>query len=223
MTRVAGELPGTGFDPHDKVEILDARGELMSKLRAPDGRWLIAPVSDIAIPADLPTTPNFAAVIDTGICDDHPTLVGRVVEHVDLTGEGATDLNGHGTAVAAILAVTSPYTQIISAKAMDAAGSASIELLVHALLVAAEKLEGRGRLINVSAGRRTPDCNFDCPLCRTVLDLRRRDFIVVAAAGNSPGSTYCPAKAGISVATLDEWSADGMIHDAPPGWAPLAR
>ncbi|HEY8473819.1 MAG TPA: type VII secretion-associated serine protease mycosin [Natronosporangium sp.] len=49
------------------------------------------------------------AVIDTGVDDDHPQLDGRVLAGQDLIEEepgpdGRTDCNGHGTAVASIIA-----------------------------------------------------------------------------------------------------------------------
>jgi subtilisin family serine protease len=42
------------------------------------------------------------AVLDTGIDLDHPDFRGRIAGVADFTGEGVTDLNGHGTHVAGI-------------------------------------------------------------------------------------------------------------------------
>jgi major intracellular serine protease len=43
---------------------------------------------------------KIAAVIDTGCDVEHPDLAGRVVEYIDMTGEGLQDDIGHGTHVA---------------------------------------------------------------------------------------------------------------------------
>ena len=219
MAAGRGALPGTGFDPDDPVEVLDtASDRIMETLRSPDGEWLIVPTAP-DLPSDLPTTPTIAVVVDTGVCDDHPSLVGRIIEQIDVTGEGIRDENGHGTAVAAILAVTSPYTQIISVKALDRRGKASVARLSHGLRVAGRLLEGRGDLINLSAGRRTPTCTENCPLCVTVREIKDAGIEVVAAAGNEPGVTFCPARVGYAVTTPDPWAARGDIIVVPPGWS----
>ncbi|TFC87449.1 S8 family serine peptidase [Cryobacterium sp. TMT4-31] len=224
MSRGDGDLPGSGFDNADPVEVLNAEGPIMDKLRAPDGRWRLVPVSGLIIPNGLSTSQLTFVVIDTGVCVDHPSLVGRVIKQLDLTGEGTRDENGHGTAVAAILAVDVPTAEIISVKAMNAQGQASIELLNHALRVAGTLLEGRAGVgvINLSAGRRSPSCENDCPLCHTVKQLwKEAHLAVVCAAGNSPGVAYCPAKSAFSVATPDEWSAPGDVTIFPPNWVPV--
>ncbi|MFU8946186.1 S8 family serine peptidase [Mycetocola zhadangensis] len=178
-------------------------------------------MSSFALPENRATGPITFVVIDTGVCDDHPSLVGRIINQIDLTGEGATDENGHGTAVAAILATNIPTSRIISVKAMNARGQATVALLNHAIRVAANLLSGREGVgvINVSAGRRTPLCKQDCPLCTTARQLwETSNLAVTCAAGNAPGVTYCPAKSVFSVATPDEWSAPGDVTVFPPGW-----
>lgn len=226
MSAGDGKLPGTGFDSLDPVEVLGASGAIMDRLRAPDGRWLLVPEPGLILPANwTPPTDITYVVIDTGVADDHPSLVGRVVQQVNLTSDGLKDENGHGTAVAAILAVDLPGTQIISIKALNDQGQSTVELLNHALRVAEDLLVKRGGtgLINLSAGRRSPSCNHDCPLCTTVRDVWETSHILtVAAAGNEPGVTYCPAKSTISVATPDKWSAPGDLIMVPPNWVPAA-
>lgn len=196
----------------------------MRKLRAPDGRWLLVPVSGLILPPDWKPPGDITfVVIDTGVCDDHPSLVGRVIEQVDLTGEGARDENGHGTAVAAILAVDLPGAPIISIKALGSQGGATVGRLSHALHVAEALLLKRGGtgVINLSAGRRSPSCDHNCPLCSTVRGIWDSSHIAtVAAAGNEPGVTYCPAKSAFSISTPDIWSAPGDVMAVPPNWVP---
>lgn len=44
-----------------------------------------------------------AAIIDTGVDRTHPDLAGRIMDYIDLTGEGEQDDIGHGTHVAGII------------------------------------------------------------------------------------------------------------------------
>ena len=216
---------GTGFDADDPVEVLTT-APMMDQLKGPDGRWRIVP-AHVDFSAVLEqfgsSTPTTMVVIDTGVCDDHPTLRGRVVEQVDLTGEGVRDENGHGTAVAAELIATSlPGTKIISVKALDRNGKASVARLSHAIRIA-DSFPSEGRLlVNLSAGRRNPTCNGDCPLCTSVKHLDKAGVLTIAAAGNTPGITYCPARSAISVATPDSWSAPGDIVLSPRDWVEVA-
>src|SRR5690606_34574834 len=99
--------------------------------------------------------------------------------------------------------------------------AATVGMLSLGMRKAAELLRGRGRVLNVSAGRRTPDCAGDCPLCTTVTQLQEEGFIVVAAAGNTVGVTYCPARVAVSVSTNEPDAAEGVVKHELPGWEPL--
>lgn len=218
-----GALPGTGFDDDDPVETLSSAPTL-ARLRAPDGQWLLTPVRPHWADAfDWPDTEIVVAVVDTGICDDHPSIAGRVLEQVDLTGEGSRDEDGHGTAVTAVLLThSSPATKVVSVKALGRDGRTSIALLSHAMRRAAKLLGDRGVVINVSAGRRTPDCVGDCPLCTTVTQIREESgHRVIAAAGNTPGVTYCPARSAFSISTPEHGAAPGNVVIDLPDWEPV--
>jgi hypothetical protein len=211
------------LDEDDPVEVLGA-GWTMRQLRSPDGKWLIRPVR----PPEYDNLPWpdeewITAVVDTGVCDDHPTLEGRIVEQVDLTGEGIRDEAGHGTAVTAILlAYSSPQTRVISVKALDRRGAASVGRLSLGMRKAAALLQGRGTFINLSAGRRSPDCAGDCPLCTTAKQLEAEGFRLFAAAGNTVGVTYCPAKStAFAITTTEPNAAPGSIQVGLPPWEPL--
>lgn len=219
MNRGDAALLGTAFGADDPVEALGT-SLTMDFLRSADGRWRSRPVR----PEWVETAPwsdsrITIAVVDTGVCDDYPPLVGKVLEQVDLTGEGVRDEHGHGTAVAAILlAHSSPFTEVLSVKALGRDKTATVGRLSLGMRKAAEMLGERGRIINVSAGRRTPECTGECPLCTTVTQLQDDGFIVVAAAGNSVGVTYCPARVSISVTTAGPDAAEGTVTSSLPDW-----
>lgn len=227
MSAGEGELAGSGFEPSDSVEVLGLGGPILSELRDAGGRWLWEPVPRVILPADWsPPADMVLLLIDTGVADDHPTLAGRVVEHIDTTGEGSEDAHGHGTAVAAILAVNFPRVPIVSIKALGADGTATVSRLNHAIRVAERFIldHGSSASINISAGRRTPSCSGNCPLCVTVKDVWDSSRIpVVAAAGNSPGVAYCPARSAFSVTTFEPWAADGEIRFPTPAWRALSE
>ena len=65
------------------------------------------------------------AVVDTGVAADHPALQGRVLAGYDaLDGStNAGDDNGHGTALAGIVAGTCPGCRILPVKVLDASGA----------------------------------------------------------------------------------------------------
>ncbi|WP_104181682.1 S8 family serine peptidase [Arthrobacter sp. B0490] len=145
-----------------------------------------------------------AAVIDTGILPEHPDIAPRLIDFLDVTGRGAMDEAGHGTLVTLLLLKTAPDTQILSVKAKqgrDGAGGAAE--LIKAFQLVAERQDVA--LVNVSLGRFTPGCDGDCDICVAGTRLVESGKIVLAAAGNLPNSTSCPAKAAavIAVAAID--------------------
>jgi len=208
-----------GFRPDDPVSILGRLEPLLPTLLQPDGRWLVPDIEPYSVPEFEPE-PGLAIVVDSGVRRDHPSLKGRIAGELDLTGEGSEDLHGHGTAVAAILAASSPWLQLYSIKALRRTGHGDVATLAHAFREAARVAGDERRVVNVSAGRRTPDCSNDCPLCATVLQLQDRPhpLVFVCASGNTPGVAYCPARVSIAISTPAPWDADGDIDGHPPGW-----
>jgi hypothetical protein len=99
------------------------------------------------------------AVLDTGVDAEHPELLGAVEVEADFTGttgSGAVDDNGHGTAVAGIVAGRSggmaPEATIWAIKVLDAAGEGDSAQTLAALdaLYAARNDFGGLRLLNLS-------------------------------------------------------------------------
>lgn len=180
-----------------RVAGLAEPGLLLAGLRDDDGRWLTpVPIGGHARAFSLPAeTVNRLAIIDTGVASDHPVIASRLaVSPLDVTGDGATDINGHGTVVALIALAVSPHAALISVKAMNDQGIGTRPDLLEAFQVA---VEHGADVINVSAGSYDPDCVGDCFVCDAVRNLAAMGVVVVAAAGNMPGRTDCPAKAGL--------------------------
>jgi subtilisin family serine protease len=182
------------------------------------------------VPLSRPSTEGLTGkgvrivIVDTGVLTEHPNLRGRVTAQVDLTGEGVADEHGHGTAVAAIAAGIATGAEIMSVKAIGRSGDAGLEMLAEGIREAGRQIsDGKGGLINVSAGRSDPICDGECPLCQAVAEAQRLPgVIVVAASGNEEGPTYCPAREAISVETPESWDAPGDLVVAPPSWKPNA-
>jgi subtilisin family serine protease len=120
------------------------------------------------------------AVIDTGVDAAHPDLAGR------LDGRGAaTDVNGHGTHVAGIVAATAdngigvagaaPRARVLALQALGADGTGRIS----AVAAAEERAAGLGaRVVNLSLGADGPSA-----VEREVIRAHPRTLFV-AAAGN---------------------------------------
>jgi subtilisin family serine protease len=151
------------------------------------------------------------AMLDTGMMLQHPMIKRNLQESIDLTGEGAEDLNGHGTSTTMKLLLTAPDTTLVNIKVVGADGRGEEKNLVRGIEVAVEK---GVTAINMSLGVYHKkwgiwDCNGDCPVCLAAKKAAIAGVMITAAAGNEPGKTSCPAKLGmttdyvISVAAFD--------------------
>ena len=156
---------------------------------------------------------KFIAVLDTGYMTKHPLLQDNVEETVDLTGEGIEDRNGHGSVCALLtLRLTSripnnfqPRLLIVKVAGKDGRGSP--ENLIKGLhwLTQFKKKRGleEGELVaNLSLGVYSRSwgilkCRGGCAVCSAAIEAARQGIRIVAAAGNKPGMTSCPAKAGV--------------------------
>lgn len=208
---------GDGFSPGDPVHLLEAGPEpMLPRLHPGPGQWLVPAVEPLKLPDIGFVAESPCVVVDTGVLTDHPSLRGRVDAMIDLTGTGPEDRHGHGTAVAAIIAAKTPSARIISIKALRDDGTADVGLLAAAIVRAGLELPDGG-MVNVSAGRRTPGCTGTCPLCSAVTSLGP-GIVVVAAAGNLPGVTYCPARSAIAIGAAVSWDADSDFDYAVPDW-----
>lgn len=164
------------------------------------------------------------AVVDTGVQADHPALRGRVLPGDDLVDPGASpgDDNGHGTAVAGIVASTCLQCRILPVKVLGANGVGDWAAIALGVRWAADH---GAAVIDLSTGAsRAPDA-----VGAAVAYALARGVIVVAAAGNRGSSEpfYPAAYPGVvSVGGVDandarySWSDYGSwVTVAAPGCA----
>lgn len=72
-------------------------------------------------------------VADTGVYSSHPMLYGKVKGEVSFVpDEPVTDLCGHGTSVASIIACLAPDADIYSVKVLDKDGHGDLGWILHA-------------------------------------------------------------------------------------------
>jgi subtilisin family serine protease len=170
------------------------------------------------------------AVIDTGVDAQQPALAGAVLPGLNLVtgGTNVADDNGHGTAVAGVIASRAvngavgvcSACSILPIKALDANGSGDLAAVATGITKAADL---GARVINLSLGG---------PLGLDVLQeavdyAESKGAIVVAASGNSGSAApYYPAgyPTVLSVAGTDQsdhlypWSDYGTwVRVSAPG------
>lgn len=130
------------------------------------------------------------AIIDSGIDYNHPILSGKIdtlTSKSFVTGElDVSDKNGHGTAVAGIIAQIAPEATLTSYKVIGESTGDS-EWTIEALIQA---VDDRNNIINMSLG--TYKCIDVDSENMTILAFERaveyaeaKECIVVASAGNS--------------------------------------
>lgn len=131
------------------------------------------------------------AVIDSGVDARHPDFAGAVLPGVDLvddTDTGHTDLTGHGTAMAGLIAARgrgrgalgiAPEAKILPVReqSFSYSGSQMIDGIYWAI-------ENNADVICIAAGG-----NHSTDLEAAIAAALQADIVVVAAAGNRPEST----------------------------------
>lgn len=136
------------------------------------------------------------AVLDTGLDLQHPDFAGRVAGTADFTGEGVTDLNGHGTHVAGIACGdgtssegryrgVAPLAKLYVAKVLDRNGAAYMSDVMAGIDWA---LKQDVQVINLSLSGSPPGDGTDA-LSETCDLVVERGVVVCAAAGNSGPNT----------------------------------
>jgi subtilisin family serine protease len=172
------------------------------------------------------------AVVDTGVNASHPDLRAAVLPGLDVTssGGGTGDPEGHGTAVAGIIASRTDNVtgqagvcwscELLPIKVLDASGVGDTSVVATGIVAAVDL---GARVINLSLGGPTPTQ----ALADAVAYAQQKGVVVVAAAGNSATAAqfYPAAYPGVvAVAATDPgrhlyaWSDYGdWVSVAAPG------
>ena len=180
-----------------------------------DQQWALpvigAPEAWLELPADAPQVT--VAVIDSGICADHPDLAGRVLPGWDFVEDDATpqDAFGHGCGVAGIIAANvddgigmagvTPNALILPLLVLDASGIGTYSDVAAALLYAADH---GAEVVNLSLGGANPSSVLE----QAVNYAADKGVTVVAAAGNTGNTSAVLYPAAyepvISVGSVDQ-------------------
>ena len=158
------------------------------------------------------------AVIDSGITG-HPSLASVQITHYDLVNDGSA-FNGHGTAMASLIAGNdpnvggvSPAAKLLDLRVADTNGESNTALVSSAIIKATDL---GARVINISLG-----ATGDSPvLDEAVRYAQSRNVVVVAAAGNEQ-QTALSMPAGIpgvlSVGAVDANGTQAYFSNSGEG------
>ena len=210
--------------------------DLEVKVLAQTVPWGISRIGT-PLPTGTNTTKDIDVfVLDTGVQITHPDL--NVVESLSFvtTEKNVDDLNGHGTAVAGVIAArdnsrnvigVAPGARIRSYKVMDKNGSGAFSSIIAGVNKViqwkiANPLVQNKVVINLSLGGFTGSSSYNA-LDNAILTAIQNNITVVVAAGNSGNNAiyYTPAHVveAITVGAYDvtnkmpSWSNYGSVVD----------
>ncbi|MBC7812053.1 MAG: S8 family serine peptidase, partial [Burkholderiales bacterium] len=156
-----------------------------------------APEAWSELPADAATV--VIAIIDSGICADHPDLQGRILDGWDYIDNDAVpqDEMGHGCGVAGIIAASidngegiagiAPNARLLPLRVLDANGLGRYSDVAAAVVRATD---AGAAIINLSVGGPYPSSILE----EAVNYASAHGVMVIAAAGNNGAdSVYYPA------------------------------
>ncbi len=146
------------------------------------------------------------AVLDTGI-NTHEALPSSKIIYSKsfIPGENATDLNGHGTHVAGIIAGyaddkyigVAPGAQLLNIKVLNKNGEGTLDYLINGIQ---EAVNNGAQVISISAGALINNPND--PVCQAANNAVLKGIVVVAAAGNEgpdSGTINAPGEAALVI------------------------
>ncbi len=225
INAVAAQVPAQAVDKIAKrafVELVEPDYEVKLVLDTSTSQIQADKVWDAGI-----TGKNIdVAILDTGIHDEHPSLI--IEKEIDYTGEGTDDLHGHGTHVAGTVASTdSTYkgvaygADLFNVKILNQYGSGSGSDVIKGIEWA---VDNGAEIISMSLGAEIDSCDGTDALSRAVDKAVNKRVVVVVATGNSgpdSGTITTPgcSKKGIAVGAVNNndnvpsWSSRGPTDD----------
>ena len=157
------------------------------------------------------------AVLDSGIDSSHEDLQGKVVMEINLTDSPyVTDINGHGTHIAGIIAANSnnglgiagiaPFSQLINIKVADDSGKVYAKTLAEGIVRA---VQNGADVINASIEIQEPIPELE----NAVNYAWGKGVLVVAAASNHSVNPVYPACFSncLAVAAIDQLGKIGPL------------
>ncbi|HEX6655344.1 MAG TPA: S8 family serine peptidase [Candidatus Limnocylindria bacterium] len=215
-------------DPN--VERVEVEGTLAATWIPPDPLWPMQwEKPQVRAPRawnlERGTYHTVVAVVDTGVQLNHPDVSTRMVEGYDFVNHDRrpSDDNGHGTAVAGIIAASTnslgvagmcAKCKIMPIKALDANGIGMWTVAAKAIMWAADH---HADVINLSFGGPTGGST----LGDAIAYARAKGAVVIGAAGNfSSQQLFYPAAfpGVISVAASSEWDLRYSWSDYSTSW-----
>jgi thermitase len=189
------------------------------QIKAPEAWSIVSGGQDVTV-----------AVLDTGIDDDIEQLKGKVIQRTSFTtSTGVDDINGHGTAIAGIIAGAMGRSNItglayncslLDVQVAEDDGSTDAEKVARGIIWAVDQ---GARVINVSIVIAKPYALLDY----AVDYAWRNGCMIVAAAGNTCSSdpvypAACPHVMSVAASdkedNLARWSNHGdWVTVAAPG------
>lgn len=153
------------------------------------------------------------AIVDSGISKNHPALAGKVAAEFDQTGEGPSDLNGHGTHVACIVACgdstyrgVAPDVSLYNAKVLNQTGSGYISDVIAGVEWA---IDQKVDVMNLSIGAFASPCDGTDALSYAVDTAFDAGILPVVSAGNSGPTAQTVASPGCAQKALTV----GAVYD----------
>ena len=168
------------------------------------------------------------SILDTGIDDTHPDLIGKVVAEEDFTGDGTTDdLHGHGTHCAGIAAgkyntstdVTgvAPGATLINAKVLNETGYGNTSEILSGIQMS---MDHNADIMSMSFGEWQGDGTGRSLESMAVTNAVKAGYVVVIAAGNSgsgEGTIGSPAVAYDAIVVAASDSNDAVVDFSSRG------
>ena len=231
---VAAERVRAAWSHNPNVERVEVDGTVAATWIPPDPLWPTQwEKRQVRAPRawnlERGTYRTVIAVVDTGVQLNHPDLSSRIVEGYDFVNHDRrpSDDNGHGTAVAGVVAASTnslgvagmcARCKIMPIKALDANGIGMWTVAAKGIIWAADH---HADVINLSFGGPTGGST----LGDAIAYARARGVVVVAAAGNfgSQNLFYPAAFPGvISVAATSDWDLQYAWSDYSTSWVDVA-